>query len=130
LVIAVAGKMPVSANKWFLILRNTSMADKQRLKKTTAGEEPIIDNSVNPTFESSLSELEKTIELLEKPDVSLDVSLALFEKGVTLIRTCDTHLKKAQGKISELLQGENREFVEKILSSSLESFIAKEDSDG
>jgi exodeoxyribonuclease VII small subunit len=75
-------------------------------------------------FEKALSELESTIEALEKPDLSLDASLDLFEKGVTLIRTCDTHLKKAQGRVQELLKGENGEFVEKIIGPTLESFLS------
>jgi exodeoxyribonuclease VII small subunit len=78
------------------------------------------------TFENALAELEATIEALEKPDLTLDTSLELFEKGVSLIRTCDAHLKKAQGKVSALLKGENGEFVEKILGHSLESFISRE----
>lgn len=104
------------------------MTEKQRTKKS-------IDSSSNDpadtprTFESSLAELEKTIEQLEDGDLTLDTSLELFEKGITLIRTCDTHLKKAQGKITELLKGENGEFVEKILGNSLESFVLKEDTD-
>lgn len=104
------------------------MPEKQRTKKST-------DSSTNnpvdasPTFESSLDELEKTIEQLENGDLTLDSSLALFEKGITLIRACDTNLKKAQGKITELLKGENGGFVEKILGHSLDSFLSKEDTD-
>lgn len=101
------------------------MTDKLRTKKNAnaAGEGSPL------TFESSLSELEKTIEQLETSDLTLDTSLELFEKGVSLIRTCDTHLKKARGKITELLKGENGGFVEKILGNSLESFVSKEDTD-
>ena len=101
------------------------MNEKQRTKK---GPDSSSDGT-SLTFEASLDELEKTIEQLEDGDLTLDSSLELFEKGITLIRTCDTHLKKAQGKITELLKGENGEFVEKILGNSLESFIAKEETD-
>jgi exodeoxyribonuclease VII small subunit len=101
------------------------MTDKQRIKKTATA----TTEGTPLTFESSLAELEKTIEQLEDGDLTLDTSLELFEKGVTLIRTCDTHLKKARGKITELLKGENGEFVEKILGNSLESFVSKEDTD-
>jgi exodeoxyribonuclease VII small subunit len=105
------------------------MAEKQRTKKNTDSSSSNNPTGTSPTFESSLAELEKTIEQLEDGDLTLDTSLELFEKGITLIRTCDTHLKKAQGKITELLKGENGEFVEKILGSSLESFVSKEDPD-
>jgi exodeoxyribonuclease VII small subunit len=83
------------------------------------------DDSAPRTFEKALTELELTIEALEKPDLSLDASLDLFEKGVTLIKTCDTHLKKAQGRVQELLKGENGEFVEKIIGPTLESFLSR-----
>ena len=101
------------------------MTEKQRKKINSdfATESPPL------TFESSLAELEKTIEQLEEDELTLDTSLELFEKGITLIRTCNTHLKKAQGKITELLKGENGEFVEKILGPSLESFVSKENID-
>jgi len=78
------------------------------------------------SFEQSLALLEKTIDQLEQEDLTLDSSLKLFEEGVTLIRTCDTHLKKAQGTIHELLAGENGAYVEKLLGSSLDAFMAKE----
>lgn len=101
------------------------MTEKQRTKKSANS----ADVGSSLTFESSLAELEKTIEELEEVDLTLDTSLELFEKGVGLIRNCDTHLKKARGKITELLRGENGDFVEKILGNSLESFVSKEDTD-
>jgi exodeoxyribonuclease VII small subunit len=108
--------------------KGPSMTEKQH-KKKNSDYTTVNDESTPITFESSLAELEKTIEQLEDGDLTLDTSLELFEKGITLIRTCDTHLKKAQGKITELLKGENGEYVEKILGSSLESFVSKEDRD-
>jgi exodeoxyribonuclease VII small subunit len=95
------------------------MSTKTKSAQQSPSPEPI-------TFENALAELEATIEALEKPDLTLDTSLELFEKGVALIRTCDSHLKKAQGKVSALLKGENGEFVEKILGHSLDSFILRE----
>ena len=100
------------------------MTEKQRTKKNA--DEP---EGAALTFEASLVRLEKTIERLENEELTLDASLELFEQGVTLIRACDTHLKKAQGKISELLKGENGSFVEKTLGITLESFISKDTHD-
>ena len=94
------------------------MAEKQRSKKA---------ESDSLTFEEALAKLEKTIEQLENSDVTLDKSLGLFEQGIGLIRTCDAHLKKAKGKITELLKGDNGEYVEKVLGATLESFITKEE---
>jgi exodeoxyribonuclease VII small subunit len=93
------------------------MTEKQRVKKNAAGP---------PSFEESLAELEKTVGLLEKEDLTLDESLRLFEQGIGLIRACDAHLKKAKGKVTELLKNDNNGYVEKVLGSTLESFIASE----
>lgn len=93
------------------------MAEKQRAKKTA-------DDTLS--FEEALAKLEKTVEQLEREDLTLDDSLKLFEQGIGLIRTCDAHLKKAKGKVTELLKNDNGGYIEKVLGSTLESFIAKE----
>ena len=100
------------------------MPEKQKMKKNSEN-----FAGASPTFEGALAELEEIIEQLEKPDLTLDKSLELFEKGILLIRTCDAHLKKAQGKVAELLKGENGEFAERVLGITLESFISKDESD-
>jgi exodeoxyribonuclease VII small subunit len=96
------------------------MSEKQRSIKTKGD---------SLTFEEALARLEKTIEQLEAADLTLDKSLYLFEQGIGLIRICDIHLKKAKGKVTELLKGENGEYVEKVLGTTLESFTAQEKSD-
>jgi exodeoxyribonuclease VII small subunit len=100
------------------------MPEKAREKKSSAA---AADGAL--TFEDALSRLEATIEALEKPDLTLDASLDLFEKGISLIRTCDSHLKKAQSRVTELLKSENGEYMEKILGSTLEAFMAKDIAD-
>jgi exodeoxyribonuclease VII small subunit len=69
-------------------------------------------------FEEALKELEKIIGQLERDDVTLSHALEYFEQGVGLMRACDTHLKSAEGKLKQILKGENGEFVEKILGNS------------
>ncbi|MBN2036846.1 MAG: exodeoxyribonuclease VII small subunit [Chitinispirillaceae bacterium] len=93
------------------------MAEKTRSSKPS-------DPARQPSFETALKELEAIIDRLETPDLNLDESLALFEKGITLIRICDAHLKSAQGRVKELLAGEHGTFIEKTLSQSLESFLS------
>ena len=53
-------------------------------------------------FEAALTELERTVKQLEEGDLSLDKSLALFERGVELSRYCQEQLSIAQRRI-ELL---------------------------
>lgn len=81
------------------------------------------------TFETAIKKLEAIISSLENDDLTLKEALENFEKGVTLMRTCDNHLRNAEGKLKELLKGENGEFVEKTLGITLDSFIDGEDLD-
>ena len=56
-----------------------------------------------PDFETALTELEELVETLEQGDISLEESLKLFERGVTLTRNCQTSLKQAEQKVQILL---------------------------
>lgn len=57
-----------------------------------------------PDFEQALSELEKLIAQLERGDLPLAESLALFEQGVALTRACHTALSEAQQRVEILLK--------------------------
>lgn len=59
------------------------------------------------SFEESLAELENIVEKLENGQLSLDESLLLFDKGIKLVRECDTRLKGAQQKIERLIEENN-----------------------
>ncbi len=67
-----------------------------------------------PDFETALAELETLVGTMEQGDISLEESLALFERGVTLTRTCQESLKEAEQKVQILLDkhGEPEEFGE------------------
>jgi exodeoxyribonuclease VII small subunit len=70
------------------------------------------------SFEAALKELEKVIAKLESPDLTLTNALDHFERGVGLMKTCDSYLKTAEGKLKELCSGKDGEFIEKILGVS------------
>ncbi len=57
-----------------------------------------------PDFEKSLQELEKLVAQLERGDLPLADSLALFEKGVGLTRSCHSALAQAQQRVEILLK--------------------------
>jgi exodeoxyribonuclease VII small subunit len=57
-----------------------------------------------PNFERSLEELEAIVDKLEAGDLSLDESLAQFERGVALTRACQGALKEAEQKVEILLR--------------------------
>lgn len=54
------------------------------------------------TLEDAFDELEETIAELENPDVSLDESLKLYQKGVKLLKYCNDSIDKVEKKIIEL----------------------------
>ena len=58
-------------------------------------------------FEKSIKELEKIAESLENDKISLDESIALFEKGVTLSKECSEYLENAKQKIITLTEKES-----------------------
>lgn len=54
-------------------------------------------------FEEALEELESLVEQMEDGDLSLEESLAAFEKGVRLARECQEALKAAEQRVQVLL---------------------------
>lgn len=56
------------------------------------------------TFEEQLKSLESVVERLEKGDLPLEESLALFEQGVALSESCKKELDAAEGRVQVLLQ--------------------------
>ncbi len=60
-------------------------------------------------FEKALSELEQIVNKLEKGGLSLNESLALFEKGIKLTRYLRSELDKAEKKVEILLRDEKGE---------------------
>ena len=60
----------------------------------------------NLTFEKALADLEEIVAKLEKGGISLNESLALFEKGVKMSRFLRGELDKAERKVEILLKDE------------------------
>ena len=57
------------------------------------------------TFEASLQRLEEIVGALEKGDVSLGDSMAMFEEGTALIRSCTGMLDAAEQQVVRLKKG-------------------------
>lgn len=55
-------------------------------------------------FESALKELESLVARMEQGDLPLEESLACFERGIALTRTCQQSLKSAEQKIQMLVE--------------------------
>ena len=62
--------------------------------------------TTNLTFEKALADLEEIVAKLEKGGISLNESLALFEKGVKMSRFLRAELEKAERKVEILLKDE------------------------
>ncbi|MBO4468552.1 MAG: exodeoxyribonuclease VII small subunit [Clostridia bacterium] len=60
-------------------------------------------------FEKSLKELEDTVSLLEKGDMSLDESIKTYKKGIELSKECSKYLEDAKQKIISLSEAESVE---------------------
>lgn len=59
------------------------------------------------TFEDALKELESVVGRLERGDVALDESIALYERGAALKARCETKLNEAQEKVDRITFAEN-----------------------
>jgi exodeoxyribonuclease VII small subunit len=71
----------------------------------------------NKNFESALAELESVVEQLESGDLSLEDSLAVFEKGVGLVKYCNQKLTEVEEKVEFLLKDNQGRLQLKRLNS-------------
>lgn len=55
------------------------------------------------TFEESLNELDTIVQSLEQGDLSLEESMAVFERGLNLSQLSQVKLKAAEQKVNILL---------------------------
>ncbi len=61
------------------------------------------DTSVEQmTFEQAMKELEAVVGQLERGDVALDQSIALYERGAALKKRCEDELKRAEEKVAAI----------------------------
>ncbi|ADL51679.1 exodeoxyribonuclease VII small subunit [Clostridium cellulovorans] len=62
------------------------------------------------SYEMKIKELEALVEKLEEGQLSLEENLKLYENGVKLTNELYKILTKAEGKITILTDGEEKEF--------------------
>ena len=67
---------------------------------------------VEKSFEERMSNLETIKRELEKDDLSLDEAVQKFEDGMKISRECREILDNAEKKITILLEGEEKDFVQ------------------
>jgi exodeoxyribonuclease VII small subunit len=61
------------------------------------------------SFEDAIKELETVVGQLERGEVALDESIALYERGAALKARCEAKLKEAEEKVAKITLGEGGE---------------------
>ncbi|WP_342077311.1 exodeoxyribonuclease VII small subunit [Yoonia sp. SS1-5] len=61
------------------------------------------------SFEDAIKELETVVGQLERGDVALDESIALYERGAALKARCEAKLKEAEEKVAKITLGDGGE---------------------
>jgi exodeoxyribonuclease VII small subunit len=72
------------------------------MAENETGEKPV------ESFESCLDQLEKVVKELEGGDLSLERSLELFERGMTLSDSCRKQLEQAETRVDMLIRREGK----------------------
>ncbi|MEM8874904.1 MAG: exodeoxyribonuclease VII small subunit [Planctomycetota bacterium] len=75
-------------------------------KDTTA-----TDADLPANFEDALAEAEEILNAIEQGDVTLEESLAKFERGNRLLAHCQSVLDKAEKRIETLTKGPDGKLV-------------------
>ncbi len=57
------------------------------------------------SFEDAMRALEDVVGKLERGDVALEESIALYERGAVLKKHCETKLKAAEEKVAAITLG-------------------------
>ena len=73
-------------------------------------------------FESNMKELETIVEQMSQNTLSLEKSIELFEKGMSLSKNCSKELTQAHQKIQKIMNANTEENLK------LEDFSVPEDS--
>ncbi|MFW6131510.1 MAG: exodeoxyribonuclease VII small subunit [Candidatus Aminicenantaceae bacterium] len=77
------------------------------------------------SFEKAMENLENIVEKLEKGGLSLNESLALFEKGVKMAKYLREELTKAEKRVEILLEDEKGEKTQQPFELSDEESKSK-----
>jgi len=62
------------------------------------GDRPVEEMS----FEEAMAELEAVVGQLERGEVALDASIALYERGAKLKARCEVKLREAEEKVAQI----------------------------
>ena len=80
-------------------------------------------------FEQSMHELETLVDRLEQGDLSLEESLAAFERGINLTRACQKALDTAEQRVRILTERSETAEPEPFPTDAVPSRLDTADSD-
>lgn len=60
----------------------------------------------NKNFEEMMQELETIVNKLDNDSISLEESMELYQKGMSLSKSCEKTLKEAEEKVAKLMENE------------------------
>ena len=63
-----------------------------------------IEENKGESFETRLKEIEEILQMLETGSLPLEKSIQIYERGVSLIKSCNVILAEMEGKITLLAQ--------------------------
>jgi exodeoxyribonuclease VII small subunit len=69
------------------------------------------------SFEKALDRLEAIVEKLESEELGLDASLALFEEGINLSKTCQDKLEEVERRVEIVLKNSGAELKTRPFSA-------------
>ncbi len=61
-----------------------------------------VDSIQDMSFEQAMKELEEVVGRLERGEVPLEESIALYERGAALKKQCEDKLKRAEEKVAAI----------------------------
>lgn len=64
------------------------------------------------TLEQSMTELQEVLEQLEKEDIGLEESFALYQEGMKLLKACNAAVDKVEKKLIVLEEGEKKNLTQ------------------
>lgn len=81
-------------------MSDISGSDAQNNKKKTGKAE----KQKQPSLEENFDRLERTIELLESDDISLEDAFSAYSEGMAILKACNDQIDKVEKKVLKLTQ--------------------------
>lgn len=83
-----------------------------------------------PSFEQSMDELEDCVARLESGDLTLEESLAIFERGVAASRACALRLEQSRQRVQVLVEKAGGDFQLEFLDPDGDGALGEPADDG